>query len=801
MHLEDFDESYDLVAKKGVDAEVKDGQHGFELGKYGLNNMQLEAVTFFGEPLLIIAGAGTGKTKTITSKVSYVIENGLAYPNNILAVTFTNKAANEMKERIEKIIGSQAYGIWVGTFHGICLKILRRNHEYVGLKQEFSIVDAQDQKQIISGILDELSIDAKTFPVKSILGVISRAKNKRVMPYEMVNSIGLVPGEMSGVDLPKIYEMYNRHLKTINSVDFDDIILKCLELLEGNGEVLKYYQNMFKYILVDEYQDINTIQYQWIKKLIGANKNVCCVGDDDQSIYGWRGADVGNIISFQRDFPTAHTIRLEQNYRSSPAILAVADAVIKNNSARLGKKLWTNSSNAGKVDICCYEDGKNETFEIVNKINGLTYATKNYKDVAILVRSTAQTRVFEEFLLSNALPYRIVGGLRFYERKEIKDIISYLKILVSDFDQISFKRAMLYPKRGISENLFDSVANVANKSEVSFFDNLKYISERAGADDKKKKVVIKGDLFGEHVVHEAADAVVDLKGDLSLKPRQRESLKSFYSQLKHWRGMLDFMSPKDIAVSIIKEIDYEAALEAEKDGMAAERIENINELLTALDSFESLSEFLEYASLVSDVDENDSGNEVSIMTIHASKGLEFPVVFLPACEEGIFPNQRAIDEGGQASIEEERRLAYVAITRAMSKLFISFAKYRFLYGSFQTKIKSRFVDEILEDASAFINLINFDGKTEEGHVNESIFKRGSSVKQKISKAYESREVYNLGKILANDSKIAKFANGVKVMHATFGIGVVRKVESLFADVEFEDGTQKTIRTDFLKSVQ
>lgn len=630
----------------------------------GLNDRQQQAVQTTDGPLLIMAGAGSGKTRVLTHRIAYLMaEKGIA-PWNILAITFTNKAAREMRERIDKLIGPKAEDIWISTFHSMCVRILRRDIDRIGYNRNFTILDPSDQLSVIKNILKEKNIDSKKFDPRSILNAISSAKNE-LQTTEQVAKLATSPFEKMVSD---VYELYQKRLKKNDSLDFDDLIMLTIHLFQRVPEVLEFYQRKFQYIHVDEYQDTNRAQYMIVRMLADRFKNICVVGDSDQSIYRWRGADIGNILSFEKDYDNAQVILLEQNYRSTQNILDAANAVIQNNSNRKDKKLWTD--NGEGVTIGHYQAGseQDEGYFVAGKINEYLRSGKyDYKDIAILYRTNAQSRVIEEVFLKSNISYKIVGGTKFYDRKEIKDILGYLRFIANPNDDISFSRIVNVPKRGIGATTVDKVINYANVQDIPI---------------------------------SAALEEVDFIG---VSARAANSLREFYTMMKNWENMQEYLSVTELVEDVIDKTGYVDMLQGEKTIEAEARIENIEEFMSVTKNFEETSEdrslvaFLTDLALVADIDkldedETDKDNEVVLMTLHSAKGLEFPLVFLVGLEEGIFPHSRALME--EDEMEEERRLAYVGITRAEKQLFITNAQMRTLYGKTNFNPQSRFIREI-----------------------------------------------------------------------------------------------------------
>ena len=622
-----------------------------------LNEQQKEAVSYLNGPLLIVAGAGSGKTKVLTSRIAHIIKQKKAFPNQIIAVTFTNKAAKEMQNRVSKILKKEAIGLsWLGTFHSISAKLLRKHAPAVGLQSNYSIIDQDDQVRLIKNICKAENIDIKKISPKYILSFIDNWKNKGWYPEDVI----LKKKDVLEKGFLKIYKIYQSKLMDLNACDFGDLILHCVKIFEKNSDIRKLYSKNFKYILVDEYQDTNLIQSKWLNYLAEYNENICCVGDDDQSIYSWRGAEIKNFLKFDKIYENTKIIRLEKNYRSTQNILSVASKLIENNQNRVGKKLYTNSDNGELVSLNCYKNGRDEATGVGDRIEKLKkkYSLNN---ISILVRAIFQTREFEERFLKIGLPYRIIGGIKFYERAEIKDCIAYLRIIHQAQDDLSFERIINVPKRSIGDSTIKQINEYAKKNELS----LEVASKKLLENNK-------------------------------IKPKTKIGLTSFLNLIEKWRN--DFNVKKfghiKLLQTILDESGYSQMLKNKKDLENENRLENIKELLNAMKEFDNLESFLEHVALATSIDKNWEGQKVNLMTIHASKGLEFDVVFLPGWEEGLFPHQKSIEEKGEKGLEEERRLAYVGITRAKKLVNISFSMNRFYQGDWIDSMASRFIDEL-----------------------------------------------------------------------------------------------------------
>src|SRR3954447_12308454 len=625
----------------------------------GLNPEQRQAVEATEGPVLVLAGAGTGKTRVLTTRIAHLIATAKARPFDILAVTFTNKAARGMKERIGALIGPVAEGMqWLGTFHAIGTKILRRHAELVDLRSDFTILGTDDQLRLMKQVIEAENIDEKRWPARQLASLIDGWKN-RGLTHEQVP-----PGEAGAFAQGKggrLYTAYQERLKTLNAVDFGDLLLECLRLWRQHPDVLQQYQNRFRYILVDEYQDTNVAQYLWLRLLAQARKNLCCVGDDDQSIYGWRGAEVDNILRFEHDFPGATVIRLERNYRSTAHILAAASHLIAHNQGRLGKTLRTDDEPGEKVKVTGSWDSEEEARAIGEEIEALQRQGHSLDEIAILVRASFQMREFEDRFVTLGLPYRVIGGPRFYERMEIRDALAYLRLVIQPADDLAFERIVNVPKRGLGDATVKLLHDHARKQRIPLL--------------------------------EATRALVSTE---TFKSRPRSALRSLVESFDRWRAMKETLPHSELAEIVLDESGYTEMWQKDRSADAAGRLENLKELVRSMQEFENLQGFLEHISLVMDADGGADADAVSIMTIHSAKGLEFDTVFLPGWEEGLFPHQRSLDEQGRSGLEEERRLAHVALTRARLHLRIYFASNRRVHGMWQTNMPSRFLDELPE---------------------------------------------------------------------------------------------------------
>ncbi|MEX1233821.1 MAG: UvrD-helicase domain-containing protein [Roseovarius sp.] len=641
----------------------------------GLNPEQRLAVETMDGPVLMLAGAGTGKTKALTTRIVHLLNTGRARPNEVLAVTFTNKAAREMKTRVGALLGQSIEGMpWLGTFHSICVKLLRRHAELIGaseggrevtLKSNFTILDTDDQLRLLKQLVQAAGIDDKRWPARQLAGVIDNWKNRAWTP----SSVPAAEASAYNGKAVALYKQYQRRLIELNAVDFGDLLLHVVTIFQTHDDILAQYQRWFKYILVDEYQDTNVAQYLWLRLLARGHRNICCVGDDDQSIYGWRGAEVGNILRFETDFPGAHVVRLEQNYRSTPHILAAASGVIAGNEGRLGKELWTEAKEGEKVRLIGHWDGEEEARWIGEEIEAMQRGTRGQRPygldaMAILVRASHQMRAFEDRFLTIGLPYRVIGGPRFYERMEIRDAMAYFRVVTSPSDDLAFERIVNTPKRGLGDKAQQKMQVTARENGVPLIEGARILVAEKGLTGKGAR-------------------------ELSL----------LLDGLARWGRMAGdaTVSHIELAEIILDESGYTEMWQNDKTPEAPGRLENLKELIKALENFENLTGFLEHVSLIMDNESENEGEKVSIMTLHAAKGLEFPAVFLPGWEDGLFPSQRSMDESGLKGVEEERRLAYVGITRAEEVCTISFAGNRRVFGQWQSSLPSRFIDELPED--------------------------------------------------------------------------------------------------------
>ena len=716
-----------------------------------LNDAQKEAVETVNGPLLVLAGAGTGKTRVLTSRLSYILQNKIAHPSEICTVTFTNKAANEMRMRVEKMIGNSIAGWWLGTFHSLAARILRANAELVNLKNTFTIIDTDDQIRLIKQILSLENIDEKRWPARSLLSIIQRWKDMGLNPIDVKDAFH------SGTDFAnnqaiKLYKLYQNRLITLNAADFGDLLLHVITIFQRNSDIKSLYQNKFKYILVDEFQDTNASQYFWLKSLAEKHKNLCAVGDDDQSIYSWRGADVSNILNFEKDFQNTKTIRLEENYRSTGNILAAASGLISKNQSRLGKTLWTEGDIGNLINIRTVYDGKEEAESISDEIEAYQRNNNSINNVAILVRAGFQTRTFEERFLKIGLPYQVVGGLRFYERLEIRDAIAYLRLINSSDDQLAFERIINKPKRGLGDKTIRQIEQYSRSSKL----NLEMAARKLSETDE-------------------------------LSSKASSTIRLFSKNLDKWR--IDLVSKKlgELVEIVLEESGYIEMLKKDRSIEAPGRLDNLKELVNAINEFESLQNFLEHIQLVMEGANNQDIETAKIMTLHAAKGLEFPLVFLPGWEEGLFPNQRSIDENGESGLEEERRLAYVGITRAKSDLWIFNANSRLTHGQWIDCIPSRFLDELPEK-----NINRFSSYSNNYNFKSSIASEWL--------AANNKKVMNHFQDNKYDNNDTNFKLMERIFHQKFGYGKIIDIDGDKVTIDFEKAGEKKLMLTFIEKI-
>ena len=765
----------------------------------GLNPEQRDAVETLDGPVLVLAGAGTGKTRVLTTRIAHILATGRARGHEILAVTFTNKAAREMKERIGRLVGGAVEGMpWLGTFHSIGVKILRRHHELVGLKSGFTILDTDDQIRLLKQVIEAANLDKERWPARQLAGLIDDWKNRGLTPDKVPPGESFAFANGRGREL---YAAYQARLKELNACDFGDLLLENLRLFLEHPDVLSDYHRRFRYILVDEYQDTNVAQYLWLRLLAQGSPNICCVGDDDQSIYGWRGAEVDNILKFDKDFPGAKVIRLERNYRSTGHILAAASGLIAKNASRLGKTLHTDDAAGAPVTVTGVWDDEEEARIIGEDIEALRRDGHKLNEIAVLVRASFQMRSLEDRFVTLGMPYRVIGGPRFYERQEIKDAIAYLEVTVNPANDLKFERIVNVPKRGLGDTAVKRIHDLARARGIPLY--------------------------------QAAREIVETE---EISGKARRSLADLVAQFERWRGQVEGVRHTELAELILDESGYTAMWQADKSPQAHSRLENLKELVRFMHEFETLPGFLEHVSLVMDADQGDDGDRVSLMTLHGAKGLEFDTVFLPGWEEGLFPHQRALDEQGLKGLEEERRLAYVGITRAKKRAKVSFAQNRRNRGLFQSAIPSRFVDELPEE-----NVEVIEAKSPFGGAYQSLGGYGRQNPYGKSRFDEAASPYQStydtpgwqraqqnwgsqwsggqqrngrpkgggtagrnrgpmqieGELVASSTVGSAYAVGDRVFHEKFGPGTVAHVEGNKLTIDFDKAGQKKVVDSFV----
>jgi DNA helicase II / ATP-dependent DNA helicase PcrA len=744
-----------------------------------LNAPQREAVLTTEGPVLMLAGAGTGKTAALTARLAHLVRSRLAWPSEILCVTFTNKAAREMRERVGHLIGPAVEGMpWLGTFHSIAARMLRRHAELVGLQSNYTIIDTDDQLRLLKQLIQANDLDEKGWPARQLAGLIDRWKNRGLNPDQLDAAENEAYANGRG---QQFYRLYQERLKALNACDFGDLLLHTVNVFRSHREVLEHYQQRFKYVMVDEYQDTNQVQYLWLRLLAQTRRNICVVGDDDQSIYSWRGAEVANILRFEKDFPGAKVIRLEQNYRSTPDILAAASGLIGANRERLGKTLWTELNHGEKVRVIGVWDGPEEARRVGEEIERLEREGAPLDRVAILVRAQFQTREFEDRFIAIGLNYRIIGGFRFYERAEIRDALAYLRVIAQPSDDLAFERIYNTPKRGLGDKTLEKLHRHARARGVPL-----------------------------------SLAAIEIADTDELPARARNTLIALMRDFARWRDLAKTTSPAELARTLLDESGYTAALQAERSAESAGRLENLAELARAMEEYDTLGDFLEHVSLVMDNDANPDEEKVTIMTIHAAKGLEFDNVFLPGWEEGVFPSQRAMDEGGLAALEEERRLAYVAITRARRRCTILHAANRRIYGQWTSSIPSRFIAELPAPHVDQETTLSGGASLWRAQWSEHsdpfadvaraqparTITRGPGWQRAAAQTYDPTP-----RRLAEPSRSAAsfaakprgdLAIGARVFHDKFGYGTIAAQEGNKLEIDFETGGRKRVIDSFVK---
>ncbi len=733
-----------------------------------LNQRQREAVEATEGPLLVLAGAGTGKTRVLTTRLAHILMTGKAWPSQVLAVTFTNKAAGEMRNRVGRLLGDAVEGLWIGTFHAIAARMLRRHAEAVGLRPDFTILDADDQVRLIKQLLEAADIDQHRWPARSIHSVIERFKDRGLGPDQVSAEAA---GDLAGGRLIELYAAYQDRLRTVNACDFGDLLLHCLRVFAADVEILADYHRRLRYVLVDEYQDTNLAQYLWLRLLAQSRHNICCVGDDDQSIYSWRGAEVGNILRFETDFPGARIVRLEQNYRSTPEILAGASALIAHNRGRLGKTLWTTGQAGPPIRIRGVWDGETEARVVAEEIEAIQRRGGALGEIAVLVRASFQMREFEERFITFGLPYRVIGGPRFYERQEIRDALAYLRLVHQPDDDLAFERIVNLPRRGIGEATLRTCHRFARTAGVS-------LSEAA------RRLVESDELGG----------------------RARNGLRRFLADLDRWRVLPD-ENHVVLAGQVLDESGYTDMWRNDRSADAPGRLENLKELVSALAEFDNLGGFLEHIGLVMDRDAGAEGELVSLMTLHAAKGLEFDDVFLPGWEEEVFPNKRAVEEGGGAALEEERRLAYVGLTRARRTVTVSYAASRRIFSQWVSSIPSRFVDELPEDQVDVVSEpglfrarpgFGLDDSLDGGLDRPIRPGRGPGYARLRHAKRSDIDMLIEGTARRLDEPGASLDVGVRVFHQKFGYGTILAAEAGKLEIDFEKAGTKKVMESFVE---
>ena len=725
-----------------------------------LNPEQREAVEATEGPVLVLSGAGTGKTRVLTARLAYILARGFARPWQVLAVTFTNRAAREMRERVAALVGPVAESVWLGTFHALCVRILRRHAEAVGLRSNFTILDADDQLRLLKQVMEADGVDAKRWPAQGLMNIIQRWKDRGLTPDKVSSDGG---GDYAAGCAVALYVAYQERLTTLNASDFGDLLLHVLTLFQTQPEVLADYQNQFRYILVDEYQDTNVAQYLWLRLLCQKHRNLCCVGDDDQSIYSWRGAEVGNILRFEKDFPDAKVVRLERNYRSTPTILTAASHLISHNEGRLGKTLRTGHGShvetGETIEIRGLWDGAEEARWVVDEIEALQRAGQKLSGMAILVRAGFQMLEFEERFITTGVPYRVIGGPRFYERLEIRDAIAYLRIINQPDDDLAFERIVNKPKRGIGASTVQKLHHLARAQSTSLV--------------------------------EATLRIVETD---ELRPQARATLGTLMQDFARWRTLRGTMPLPGFAAQVLEEAGYTAMWQHDKSPEAPGRLDNLREFASGLEAWDTLEAFLEHVSLVMENEARSNEDAVSLMTLHGAKGLEFDGVFLPGWEEEIFPNRMALDENGQKALEEERRLAYVGLTRARARVFISFAANRRVFNQWQSSLPSRFIEELPKDQVQFNSESGLFGSRAEG--------LGEGWQSLPGSGWGGAQRRRASTIDTDWEDISQddeggYAEGDRVFHQKFGYGRVTAVEGGKLEIAFDKAGVKRVMDSFV----
>ncbi|MFL6689527.1 MAG: UvrD-helicase domain-containing protein [Alphaproteobacteria bacterium] len=739
----------------------------------GLNPEQREAVLTIDGPVLVLAGAGTGKTRVLTTRLAHILATRRAWPGQILAVTFTNKAAREMKERIGALIGGVVEGMqWLGTFHSIGARMLRRHAELAGLKSNFTILDADDQLRLMKQLIEAENIDEKRWPARTLASFIDDWKNRGLRPEDVPDGEAHAYANGKGRSL---YRQYQERLRALNAADFGDLLLEVLTILRTQTEILEEYRERFKYMLVDEYQDTNTVQYLWLKLLAGRGGNVCVVGDDDQSIYGWRGAEVDNILRFEHDFPGAKVIRLERNYRSTPSILGAASGLIAANKGRLGKTLWTEGDAGEKIKVQGVWDAEEEARAVATEAENLRSKDQRLAEMAVLVRASFQMREFEDRFLSLGLPYKVIGGPRFYERAEIRDAMAYLRLIAQGDDDLAFERIVNRPKRGIGDASVQSLHAFARARHLPLLTAAREIAETD-----------------------------------ELPPKARKALTELAANFARWNALSKNIPHTELAEMVLDESGYTDALKADKSAEAPGRLDNLKELVRSMEQYESLAAFLEHVSLVMELEQNETEDRINLMTLHAAKGLEFDTVFLPGWEEGLFPSQRTMDENGLKGLEEERRLAYVGLTRAKKRAFVYFAANRRVHGNWQSSLPSRFITELppehtdtVVDEGFYGGYVGFRDNAQAATFGSGYDSPGwkrAQANRAAAGGARTRPPMIEGQaytVQTSDPSATQYARGDRVFHQKFGYGRVTGVEGNKLTVTFDHSGEKKVIDTFV----
>ena len=766
----------------------------------GLNPEQRAAVEALDGPVLVLAGAGTGKTRVLTTRLAHLLASGRSKPWGVLAVTFTNKAAREMRERVEKLLGPGGGGLpWLGTFHSISARMLRTHAELVGLKNNFTILDTDDQIRLLKQIIEAEGIDEKRWPARQLAGLLDSWKNRALTPERVPKGEAYAFADGAGV---KLYAIYQARLKILNACDFGDLLMHMIDIFQRHPDVLETYHRKISHLMVDEYQDTNVAQYLWLRLLAQARRNLCVVGDDDQSIYGWRGAEVDNILRFEKDFPGAVVVRLERNYRSTGHILAAASHLISHNRGRLGKTLFTDDEEGHRVKVRGVWDGEAEARLVADDIEHWVQQNRSYGECAVLVRAAWQMRAFEERFLMLRIPYKVIGGPRFFERAEVRDVHAYLRLIRSEDDDLAFERIVNQPKRGIGESTVQKLHAYAGKPPVRFVtDNGPLFDAATGEVVTEQQEAPGGAARFRTLVGAARELIVT--DDLPLKART--ALRSFLTDLDRWRDQARTISHVELAEIVLDESGYTDMLRNDKSPQAQTRLENLKELVQSMAQYDTLEAYLEHVALVLDIEAESEGENVQLSTLHAAKGLEFPLVFLPGWEEEVFPSKRAIDESGEKGLEEERRLAYVGITRARESARISFAANRQIYGRWQTVLPSRFIDEL---PPASVDAVSATGYHAPPGVREMAVEPFSSGYQSPGwrRAQERGAFTSKPPTIDGEARLvarsgdgdSTYTRGDRIFHDKFGYGRIRSVEGNKLTVDFDKAGEKRVIDSFVR---